>query len=365
MLCGVFGFFKFAASALQLVYFVQLVQACQHEFVNLSACDRSLVAARFCGSCEVPSVPPGAPTMDAQNSWAQFETDGIVVAPHSSHAGFHKFCCACHSWATRGHLESQKHTNGVRSWLDFYSTDYDKLLRSVSYLTWPQAQSELLNLCDTDARRNMFAQACQEIANRNASWSQSQNGPGASRQTSGSTLFTRPPLPAQHWGARAARGAKGAATPVTPLAPAAQDWGCSSWASSWDSWESSSSSWACCTARTWQELRGKGAPLPLDLPVSQLSNELQDLRAMLELVSERQDAFDRRLQMLELLENRVHTVEAVASLWENMEFRIQTMEDLQSGASVGADGADAVRADCPDRAASLDLADDPSWSVHE
>ena len=96
--------------------------------------------------------------------------------------------------------------------------------------------------------------------------------------------------------------------------------------------------------------------------MSQLSNELQDLRAMLERVSERQDAFDRRLQMLELLENRVHTVEAVGSLWEKLELRIQTMEDLQSGASVGADGADA---DGADRAESLDLADDPSWSVHE
>lgn len=71
--------------------------------------------------------------------------------------------------------------------------------------------------------------------------------------------------------------------------------------------------------------------------MTQLGDELNNLRAMLEAVSERQDAFDSRLQMLE---NRVRTVEAIGSLWEKLEGRIQAIEDLPLAVSVASVVAD-------------------------
>ena len=80
---------------------------------------------------------------------------------------------ACKAWATREHLVSQKHSKGMLSWLDqAYFTEYDKLYRSAQYLTWAQAKIELLNLCDTDERRDMFARACRAVDADNATWGQ-------------------------------------------------------------------------------------------------------------------------------------------------------------------------------------------------
>ena len=94
----------------------------------------------------------------------------------------------------------------------------------------------------------------------------------------------------------------------------------------------------------------------MDLPVTQLteqltkvSDQLKDMRAMLEFVSERQDALHSRLQMVE---NSVRTLEAIGSIWKTLEGRIQAIEESSAVAvpSVAAE--------------SDDPADDPSWNFH-
>ena len=109
--------------------------------------------------------------MAAQNCWAKFDIEGIVMSTNPSHSGYHGYCCACKAWATREHMVPQKHSKGILSWRDpAWLTEYDKLYGSVSYLTWAQARHELLHHCDTDARRDMFAQACQANDADNAAW---------------------------------------------------------------------------------------------------------------------------------------------------------------------------------------------------
>ena len=92
----------------------------------------------------------------------------------------------------------------------------------------------------------------------------------------------------------------------------------------------------------------------MDLPVIQLTelqDQLKDVRAMVEVVSERQDAL---LSNLQTLANRVSTLEGIGSLWETYECRVQAIENFTLAAAI------------PSVVAELDdLADGPDWILHQ